>query len=219
MTEAELEAPAGMVLIPAGPFLFGNDQREVQLGAFYCDRDPVTNAEYERFLDESGHTPPPNWPFGRITEELAELPVTHVSFDDAQAYARWAEKDLPTEAQWEKAARGSDGRKYPWGSAFDAFRTNVRESVRGRLVRVSDMTDESPWGVRGTSGNLYQWTRSIFNASRGTRVIRGGCWRDYLGSVAWRSEHAPDRRTEYVGIRCVKLLSPRAPSSDSPTAG
>jgi len=219
MSETDVEAPPEMVLVPAGPFLFGNELAEVKLGAFFCDRDPVTNAEFERFLDETGHTPPLNWPVGRLPDELALFPVNHVSFEDAQAFARWAKKDLPTEAQWEKAARGTDGRKYPWGASFDAFRSNARESVHNRLLPVNEMHDESPFGVRGTSGNLFQWTRSIYDRRAGTRVIRGGSWKDYLGSVAWRRELAPERAVDWVGIRCVRLLGPRTPSSEIPTAG
>jgi formylglycine-generating enzyme required for sulfatase activity len=207
MTPATVEAPPGMVLVPAGPFLFGTELRELVIDAFFCDRDPVTNTEFDAFLRATGHTPPQNWPFGRMTPEVGVLPVNMVSFADARAYAAWARKELPTEAQWEKAARGTDGRKYPWGARFDAFRTNTRESARGRLIAVTELTDESPYGCRGMSGNVYQWTRSYFNKAKQTRVIKGGCFRDYLGSVAWRHEQTADRPREVVGLRCVKRLA------------
>src|SRR5207253_1175894 len=100
MADTTVETAPGMVLVPAGPFLFGNDLQEVNLGAFLCDRDPVTYGEYGRFLKETGHPPPSGWPFGRLDEVQASKPVVLVAFADARAYARWAAKDLPTEAQW-----------------------------------------------------------------------------------------------------------------------
>ena len=203
MPETRLECPPGMVLIPAGPFLFGNDLVERTLPAFYCDRDPVTCDAYEEFLRETHHEPPHAWPTGRVPADRANFPVVHVTLADALAFTRWAGKSLPTEEQWEKAARGGDGRKYPWGSRLDVLRTNVRESARGGIIAVEAMRDDSPSGIRGTSGNVYQWTLSPFAASRATRVIKGGCWRDFLGSLAWRYELAPDRATDTVGFRCV----------------
>lgn len=201
-----LDIPPDMVLVPAGVFRFGNDQVERHLDAFLCDRDPVTCSDYERFVRETRRAPPRAWPGGRVPAERAELPVVHVTLADALAYAAWAGKILPSEDQWEKAARGEDGRKYPWGSRFDTARTNVRESALGRVVPVGEMHDESPCGVRGTSGNVYQWTRTPFSAARGTQVLKGGSFRDFLGSLAWRYELAPDRATDTVGFRCVQPL-------------
>ena len=211
MTDAVVECPPDMVLVPGGSFLFGNDLVEHHLDAFFCDRDPVTFAHYEQFLRETHHSPPAAWPPGRLPRGSAPLPVVHVTLADAEAFAAWARKELPSEDQWEKAARGVDGRKYPWGSRLDALRTNVRESARGTTVAVAEMRDDSPFGVRGTSGNVYQWTRTPFSKARGTQVLKGGCFRDFLGSLAWRYELAPDRANDTVGFRCVRAVAASVP--------
>ncbi|HPP53845.1 MAG TPA: formylglycine-generating enzyme family protein, partial [Thermoguttaceae bacterium] len=130
-----------MVLIPAGEFLMGTSpeeteslakqygvhpthfltespQRKVDVEAFAMDRFPVTNAQYKRFVDATGHRPPLYWEGRNFPDGMADHPVVWVNWHDADAYARWVGLRLPTEAEWEKAARGTDGRQYPWGNQW-----------------------------------------------------------------------------------------------------
>ena len=131
-----------MVLIPAGEFLMGSPadseafsdespQRNVFISAFLMDRTEVTNAAYARFVEATGHRPPANdnprvtlWPHGLLLPAIAQHPVVNVSWLDALAYCRWRGARLPTEAEWEKAARGADGRRYPWGNEWDWTKAN-----------------------------------------------------------------------------------------------
>jgi formylglycine-generating enzyme required for sulfatase activity len=122
------EVPEGMVLVTAGPFTMGSNsgeglitndatpQQMVTLPAFYIDKTEVTNAEYKKFCDATGNPVPPYWKDGIYAEGQAQVPVRWVNWWEAQAYAAWKGKRLPTEAEWEKAARGTDGRVYPWGN-------------------------------------------------------------------------------------------------------
>ena len=113
-----------MVFIPAGEFLFGPDREKVQTEAYYIDRFPVTNAEYKKFVDQTGHIEPDHWRRGVIPEGKEDHPVVHVRWESANVYAEWAGKRLPTEIEWEKAARGTDGRQWPWGNMFDKYKCN-----------------------------------------------------------------------------------------------
>lgn len=133
---------APMVLIPEGPFLRGSPenqgdadehpQRRIALSAFYIDRYEVTNRRYQAFLKATGHRVPEHccdpsynlWKGTEIAEKLLDHPVVNVDWHDAVAYCAWAGKRLPTEAEWEKAARGTDGREYPWGNEHDRMRAN-----------------------------------------------------------------------------------------------
>jgi len=115
-----------MVRVPAGPFLYGEDRREVELPEFWIDRTPVTNAEYARFVAATGRKPPQHWQGQTPPERIADHPVVHVSWRDAVAYAGWAGKRLPTEEEWEKAARSIDGREYPWGDRFNVQQGQVQ---------------------------------------------------------------------------------------------
>jgi hypothetical protein len=131
---ADLEVVDGMQLIPAGTFIFGADEKEVFLDSYYIDRLPVTNAEYMRFVRETGYRLP------RCNEDprrnAPEQPVVGVGFSDAVQFAKWAGKELPTELQWEKAARGTDGRPYPWGNdPLEAHPKDKCEAVGFRCVK------------------------------------------------------------------------------------
>jgi formylglycine-generating enzyme required for sulfatase activity len=169
-----------MVRVPAGVFLYGLFKQEIELPEFWIDRTPVTNAEYARFVAETGHKPPLHWEGNQYPEAKADFPVVHVSWDDAAAYGEWAGKQLPTEEQWEKAARGTEGRAvYPWG-VWQEGRCNTREAGIGGTTPVGQYSPDgdSPYGCVDMAGNVWEWTASR-EPGGGRRVLRGGSWYYY----------------------------------------
>lgn len=215
-----------MKLIPGGPFLMGDDdgpedarpRHRVDLPDYWIDKYPVTNAEYAAFLAATGHRPPPHWTDGGYPPGKGNHPVVSVSWEDAQAYAVWAGKRLPTEAEWEKAARGSDGRAWPWGNTFEPSRCNTREAGRGGTTSVDAHSPQgdSPYGVADMAGNVWEWTADWYQAYPGShytnanfgqecRVLRGGSW-SYPADAARcarRSFDFPDFLFESYGFRCA----------------
>ena len=189
MSLSDLVPPCEVV--PAGPFLMGtpdaersslakryggtresyaeeSPQHEVDLSAFAMMRTPVTNALYEQWVRVAGVTPPVSWRGGVLPDELRDHPVGDVSWEDAVTFARWlsiatgTRWGLPSEAQWEKAARGMDGRQFPWGNTFDAELCNVREAGRGGTTPVGSYPEgASPFGLLDMAGNVWEWTRSL----------------------------------------------------------
>ena len=157
----------GMVLIPAGDFLMGSaagsasaddeqPQRTVFVSSFWMDRYEVTNARYERFVSATGHPAPANvkpeltlWFHGKAFPGSEQHPVVNVDWQDALAYCRWAGKRLPTEAEWEKAARGTDGRTYPWGNEWDHARANSASYWAGRTIEFKDAAEWKSFWVDG----------------------------------------------------------------------
>jgi formylglycine-generating enzyme required for sulfatase activity len=178
--------PPGMVLVPAGKFIMGTDetdtenqalglglqkpwfadespQHKIYLKAFYIDKYEVTNQQYYIFCQATGRHPPPHWkPYQKYPDGAGSLPVTHVSFFDATAYAEWAGKRLPREAEWEKAARGYDGWIYPWGNEFSLDAANLSQSVKlktGKGLKPvgSYPASSSPFGTEDMVGNVWEW--------------------------------------------------------------
>jgi formylglycine-generating enzyme required for sulfatase activity len=175
--------PAGMVLIPAGDALVGTDDPDsdeerrplhrVSLSAFWIDRTEVTNAEFARF--RPSHTFAPG---------QGKLPATGVTYDDAAAYAHWAGKRLPTEDEWEKAARGTDGRAYPWGTLWDKTKVAARAAkptqklACGKPSRVRPVgsvpAGVSPYGCLDMAGNAWEWVQGHPNGNTEQRILKGG---------------------------------------------
>jgi len=163
---------ATTIIVPAGPFLMGTDSKSsdaqnrplhrVSLPTYRIDKYLVTNAQYARFIAATGHRPPLDWKNGRIPEGELLYPVTLVNWYDAVAYAHWAGKRLPTEAEWEKAARGTDGRRWPWGNTMDSSRLNTYYNV-GSLTKVNAYPQgRSPYGVLDMAGNVSEWVNDDF---------------------------------------------------------
>jgi formylglycine-generating enzyme required for sulfatase activity len=235
-----------MVLIPAGEFLMGTDlqdkenthqqigsvkplyldqqpQHKVQLDAYYIDQYEVTNREYKNFIEATQFTYlPSNWLEGEIPEGEDDLPVTNISWMEAWAYAQWAGKELPTEAQWEKAARGTDGRIFPWGNEYEKGVANVGvDGAKKIMVGGSFPKDVSAYKVYDMAGNVMEWTRDWYQAYPGTtysskkfgkkfKVLRGsGSQKSghyfleaYIYSF-YRTEVQHEEFFENVGFRCV----------------
>jgi len=200
-----------MVRVPAGTFLYGEDKKEVELSEFWIDKAPVTNAEYARFVAETGHTPPEHWEGETPPEKIADHPVIFVSWHDATAYANWAGGRLPTEQEWEKAARGTDGREYPWGEWAEG-RCNSEEARIGGTTPVGEYSPQgdSPYGCQDCAGNVCEWTASKYEPGSGYGVVRGGAWSggQRLARCAFRGRLIPDGPNYDVGLRVVVSRAP-----------
>jgi len=239
--EAAVSAPAneppkeieGMVYVPAGVFLAGSDEggsdeapmREVYLAAFYMDAREVTNREYKAFVDATGHRPPVSesdpaktvWHDLDYPPEFADHPVVNVSWEDAAAYARWRGKRLPTEFEWEKAARGADGRTYPWGEKRPT-RARCNVGGKGTMPIGTNPMDLSVFGCYDMAGNVAEWTGNWYEAYPGSmyesgdygqryRVVRGGAW--HFAALlsprcSARERVGPHVKSTCYGFRCAQ---------------
>ena len=197
------------------------------LEPYRISRYPVTNAEYEVFVNATGHTPPLHWIGGKPPEDEAALPVVRISWDDANAYAQWARGRLPTEAEWEKAARGADGRIYPWGNDFEPAADQGANLLTDQPTPVGNRPAAvSPYGVHEVAGNVWEWTADWYQPYEGNthrdsdygekhKVLRGGSWlevRDETANRYFRCAnrlHAPPNYTaSNIGFRCVRDVAP-----------
>jgi len=166
------------ILIPAGRFLMGTNsesadaasrpQHAVDLPVYRIDKYLVTNAQYARFVAATGHRPPSDWKNGKVASDALLYPVTLVNWYDASAYAKWAGKRLPTEAEWEKAARGTDARRWPWGNTMDPARLNTYYNVGSATNVTTYVKGVSPYGVFDMAGNVNQWVNDDFTPYKGT---------------------------------------------------
>ncbi len=214
VVEISTQPPAGMVYIPPGEFIIGSDEgtefekpkRKIYLKGYFIDKYEVTNAEYKKFIEATGHPAPKGWVDTNYPTGKGNYPVTNVTYADAETYAKWAGKRLPSEEEWEKAARGVDGRKYPWGDSRDGTAANVRMQFKGSSLRPvgSFPKGVSPYGGYDFSGNVWEWTTSHFD--KRYRVIRGGSFLQpaELARTSFRDFYEPDKYREDIGFRCVK---------------
>ena len=227
-----------MVLVPAGEFLMVSTeidghsdelpQHRLSLDTFHIGAYPVTNGQYARFVAATEQRPPVHWQGNSPPPWLENHPVVNVSWHDAQAYCRWRSQTegqvyrLPTEAEWEKAARGADGRIYPWGNDWDPSRCNSHKGRGDWTTTPSGMyaAGVSPYDCQDMAGNVWEWTGSLFKEypyqlndgreaeqTQGSRVLRGGSSDDYRNFVrcAFRNWLPPDNWLRNFGFR---LLSP-----------
>ena len=192
-----------LVPIPAGEFLYGDGKRRVYLPEYWIAKTPVTNRQYKAFLDATGHRAPDHWRGGNTPAGKKEHPVVCVSWDDATAFCRWVGVVLPSEEEWEKAARGTDGRKYPWGDAPpDKNRCNFDNQVDDTTAVGKYLAGAN--GLFDMAGNVWEWCADWY-AKDVTRALRGGSW---WGTAVWvrcatRYWYAPDYRSGLYGFRVV----------------
>ena len=236
-------APAGMVLIPPGEFSMGRhrttaddekgmrplalrDDRpvhSVHIDGFYLDADEVTHAEYAALVEATKREPPYHWLGGAMPSGKSDLPIYNVDWDDATAYCAWAGKRLPTEAEWEKAARGGlEGLDFPWGDDKPVesalFDTPLGPSPAGNRKA-------NAYGLRDMAGSVAEWCSDWFERTyyetspaqnpkgpeTGTyKVIRGGAWSDGPRriTVFFRNWVRPTQKTPNVGFRCAQDAPP-----------
>jgi formylglycine-generating enzyme required for sulfatase activity len=146
-----------MTLVEAGVYFSGEDNEPVYLPAYYIDVFPTTNTDYARFIAATDHEPPEHWDGTKPPDTLYDHPVVFVTWHDANAYAQWSAKTLPTSQQWEKAARGTRGDIYPWGSQRTPAKCNVREGRVGATTPVNRYhSGVSPYGVYDMCGNTWE---------------------------------------------------------------
>jgi formylglycine-generating enzyme required for sulfatase activity len=218
--------PAGMAFVPPGIFLMGtngpprqsNPLRKVKLKGFHIDLTEVTNREYAKFVRKRRYRTPHYWRGKTYSQGNGDNPVVGVSWEDARRYCRFMRKRLPTEAEWEKAARGTQGHAFSWGAnTFSSGHTISRESRRRSSVSVRQRTlDLSPYGLRFMAGNVREWVvssyrnypggRALGAKAKGQRVVRGGSWAKAQNSARTyhREGSSPNLAWQDVGFRCAK---------------
>ena len=237
---SESDVPPGMVLIPAGEFTMGRtfptsddetgmrplvlrDDRPahtVRLDTFWMDATEVTHAAYAEFVAKQGHRAPYHWLDGKMPEDMGRFPAYNVDWHDARAFCEWKGKRLPTEAEWERAARGNlEGARYPWGDE-KPDRTNARFSTPAGPASVAQHS-ANEFGLHDMAGSVAEWCQDWFERtyysnspaenpkgpSEGMyRIVRGGAWSDGPNriTVFFRNWIRPNQRTPNLGFRCVQ---------------
>ena len=237
-----------MVLIPAGEFLLGTNktdpknthqkigsvkplyldqqpEQKIKLDSYYIDKYEVTNREYKLFVDSTQYVDFPSlWVNGTYPIELADHPVTNITWSEAMAYALWAQKTLPTEAQWEKAARGSEGNIFPWGDEYVKGNANMGAEGKKQTAPVGSYPgDVSPYNVYDLAGNVMEWSLDWYQPYSGSayrsqrfgkkfKVLRGNGFQkgghyflEAYQYLFYRTEADPGYYFENVGFRCVSL--------------
>jgi formylglycine-generating enzyme required for sulfatase activity len=221
-----------VVEIPAGPFTMGSDKgdpedapaHQVDLPAFEIDKFEVTNADFGVFVQATNYQTYAEQKGYQTWKDQAGAgkenhPVVMVTWDDAAAFCQWVGKRLPTEAEWEKAARGQDGRTFPWGNDWDPAKANVKETgLRGTAAVGSFGAGASPYGVEDMAGNVWEWTADWYQPypknttpddyyGEKFRVTRGGGWFDEEAQVRSFNRNAADpakTANDDLGFRCAR---------------
>ena len=229
----EIDPYGEMILIPAGDFIMGEapEQRTVYVDDFFIAKYPVTNARYGAFIEAHGYSAreywsPEGWKWRQETGSSQprwwddedfnrpDQPVVGVTYYEAEAYCQWAGLRLPAEQEWEKAARGTDGRVYPWGNKWQEGRCNSDEAGIGHTTPVNRYrSGASPYGVMDMSGNVHEWTSGWWGSERQYRFLYGGSWynpHEYVRCDERSGMSTSDNAGSWwlagsiVGIRCAK---------------
>jgi formylglycine-generating enzyme required for sulfatase activity len=258
VTEVPEDSPKDMVLVSAGTFLMGTNEdidrdnfyefgfnkpfftdaapgQEIYLDAYYIDKYEVSNKQYFEFVRATNHAVPAHWKGKIVPAGFEKFPVRHVNWIDASEYCKWAGKRLPSEAEWEKAAKGEDSRRYPWGNEFSFTKANVSENAEipgGAREIGSYETGKSPYGAYDMAGNVWEWTDDWYKAYPDStyetpkfgetyKVVRGNSGQriahfsgeknreivERFSSTVFRLPALPQLARNDFGIRCVKSLS------------
>jgi formylglycine-generating enzyme required for sulfatase activity len=229
MTYTIQPEPSVQVVVPAGNFIFGSNtgninefpQRQVFVDTFLIDAYEVSNDQYAAFIQATGHPTPSGWKDRFYPLGQAKFPVTGITWSDASAYAAWLGCRLPTEVEWEKAARGTDGKTYPWGNQFIAAACNFSGSKLGRPAQIGTyIGGRSPYGVYEMAGNIAEWVADVYqpyagntalpilNSDPNLKVIRGGAFDTDQDSLRCSARVPKNGTTGYadVGFRTVRPL-------------
>jgi formylglycine-generating enzyme required for sulfatase activity len=230
-----------MVLVPEGPFIMGSSEIDIHwaakqfhsesydwyrdespahtvtLPAFQIDKYEVTVGDYWKYTEATGKAAPREFENPRLNHP--DQPVVSLPWQQAKDYCHWAKKRLPTEAEWEKAARGTDARYYPWGNEPDALNANIRgkgDNFRNTSPGGKFPEGASPYGAMDLSGNAWEWTEDWYQPYPGNeydndlygkkfKVIKGGSWNSNmdLARPAVRGKALPEDKKNYIGFRCV----------------
>lgn len=224
----------GMMYIPSGEFLMGSETGEINefpvhkvyLDAYWIDKYEVTNATYKRCVDEGKCSPPSDGSAYLIQSnygipEFNDYPVIYVNWNMAKTYCEWRGDRLPTEAEWEKAARGIDQRTYPWGESIDCARANFGNCLSSPTKVGSYFQGISPYGVHDMSGNAWEWVNDWYDekyyqyspssnpqgpAFGEHHILRGGAWHlsDYYVRITSRNSDENAVLSAYFGFRCAR---------------
>ncbi len=230
------DQPNKMIFIPAGEFVMGSNARlpdegpehKMTVGEFWIDKYEVTNFQYKKFLDATKRRSPSHFENRTFPKNKIDHPVTFVTWKDASAYCKWADKRLPSDEEWEKAARGIDARIYPWGNVYDTDNVNSPQrwlelKLRGDTTPVGVFEGgKSPYGLYDMSGNVWEWTSSWYQAYPGNtepsenygqtyKTLKGGSWWDcsfYKCGISAptfnRSFFLRSTKNKSFGFRCAK---------------
>ncbi len=207
---------APMVLVPEGDFLYGDDKQRKSLSAFYMDKYEVSTKLYSQFVQATGRKQPDDWSQQVALVGSGDRPVVNVTWHDADAYCRQYGKRLPTEQEWEKAARGTDGRKYPWGNdepngSLAKYDQDGKASWNGYTTLASIESYDagrSPYGIYNMAGNVLEWTSSNYDDidKDKYKVIRGGSWALTANGLrsTFRYLRSPSNWDSHLGFRCAQ---------------
>lgn len=198
------------VFVEKGPYPSGPSRESIYLDSFYMDTFPVTNAQYHDFLQATNHPPPPDWNSDLVLKTNPDHPVVNVSFKDADAYAAWAGKKLPTFYEWEKTCRGPEGFSYPWGNTWIQGICNTRESGYGITNPVGFFKENaSPYGCMDMIGNVWEWTTTLDSTKKDWVLIVGSAFnQSQTVSRCFEARAVPKTlKMNNIGFRCISKNS------------
>ena len=196
-----------MARVEGSIFLSGPSNVPTWLATYLIDVYPVSNGDYSHFIAATGYHAPRHWVDGAYPADIHDHPVVHVTWNDAQAYAEWVGKSLPTSEQWEKAARGTRGTTYPWGDQPTPAKCNVRENgVGDTTARNCYQSGVSPYGVYDLCGNVWEWCST--QTKPGRYELKGGAWTSPFGRATPSSfnDAAASMCDDDTGFRCVSAV-------------